>query len=67
MRLRLCLDTLRENQKNNANNPVPYRESKLTHLFKTFFENNGKIRVVTCINPRVEDYEENLVRFAFSE
>ena len=42
---------------------VPYREAKLTQLFKNYFEGGGKIRMIICANPTPEDYEENLVSY----
>lgn len=42
---------------------VPYRDSKLTHLFKNYFDGEGKVRMVVCVNPKAEDYEETLVSF----
>lgn len=40
---------------------VPYRESKLTHLFKTFFEGRGMLKMIVCINPHIDNYEETIV------
>ena len=34
MTLRSCMEILRENQLNGTNKMVPYRDSKITHLFK---------------------------------
>ncbi|CAO4373493.1 unnamed protein product [Caenorhabditis nigoni] len=68
MTLRQCIDVLRRNQKSNSNiEQVPYRQSKLTHLFRTYLEGNGKIRMVICVNPKPEDYDENLSALAFAE
>lgn len=67
MTLRTCLELLRENQANGANNMVPYRESKITHLFKNFFEGEGQVRMVVCVNPRAEDYDETLQVMRFAE
>ncbi|KFM83444.1 Kinesin-like protein KIF23, partial [Stegodyphus mimosarum] len=66
MALRTCIETLRESQTQGASKMVPYRESKLTHLFKTFFEGEGRIRMIVCINPRADDYDEttHVMRFA---
>lgn len=41
---------------------VPYRDSKVTHLFKNYFDGEGKVRMVVCVNPKADDYEETLVR-----
>lgn len=64
MTLRNCLEMLRENQANDCGKIIPYRDSKLTHLFKNFFEGEGSIRMIVCVNPRFDDYEENVVRHA---
>lgn len=61
MTLRLCLETLRENQQKGTNKIVPYRDSRLTQLFKQFFEGGGEIRMIICVNPRSDEYDENLV------
>lgn len=61
MNLRTCIEILRENQETGGNKKVPYRDSKLTHYFKNFFDGEGKVRMVVCVNPRAEDYDETLV------
>ncbi len=62
MTLRSCLEMLRENQTSGAEKKIiPYRDSKLTNLFRNFFEGDGHIRMVVCVNPSVEDYDENIV------
>lgn len=60
MTLRNCLELLRENQK-GANKMIPYRDSRLTHLFKTYFEGEGQVSMIVCVNPQGDDYDENLV------
>ena len=64
MALRTCLEALRENQKSPANNNklVPYRDSKLTHLFKNYFDGDGRVRMVVCVNPKAEEYDETTVK-----
>lgn len=61
MVLRTCIEVLRENQSQSQPKMVPYRDSKLTHLFKNYFDGEGKVRMIVCINPSLEDYDENLV------
>ena len=51
---------LRENQKTVGAKSVPYRDSKVAHLFRNYFEGDGKVKMVVCINPRNRDYGENL-------
>lgn len=67
MTLRTCMEMLRENQVSGTNNMVPYRESKITHLFKNFFEGEGQVRMIVCANPRAEDYDETLQVMRFAE
>lgn len=69
MTLRTCLEMLRENQSSNGPaKKVPYRDAKITHLFKSYFDGEGLVRMVVCINPRAEDFDETVVsscRFLF--
>lgn len=70
MTLRTCLEYLRENQQISTNNgaaapkKVPYRDSKITHLFKNYFDGEGQVSMIVCINPRAEDFDENTVSSA---
>lgn len=41
---------------------VPYRDSKVTHLFKNYFDGEGKVRMIVCVNPKAEDYDETMVK-----
>ena len=43
---------------------VPYRESKVTHLLKNYFDGEGKVRMVVCVNPKADDHEETMVRLS---
>jgi hypothetical protein len=61
MTLRTCLEILRENQLHGTNKMVPYRDSKLTYLFKNYFDGKGEVRMIVCINPRSKDYDETVV------
>ncbi|KAL0278485.1 UNVERIFIED_CONTAM: hypothetical protein PYX00_000301 [Menopon gallinae] len=67
MSLRTCLEILRENQQNGTNKMVPYRDSKLTHLFKNFFDGEGQVRVIVCVNPKSDDYDETVHVLKFAE
>uniref|UniRef100_A0A915Q3Z6 Kinesin-like protein n=1 Tax=Setaria digitata TaxID=48799 RepID=A0A915Q3Z6_9BILA len=57
--LRQCFEKLRDNQLRDKAAAISYRESKITHLFKNFFEGTGKVRMIICLNPRPEDFSEN--------
>lgn len=61
MTLRSCLEILRENQIQNTNKMVPYRDSKLTHLFKNYFDGEGQVKMIVCANPRAQDFDETIV------
>uniref|UniRef100_H2YQY4 Kinesin-like protein n=1 Tax=Ciona savignyi TaxID=51511 RepID=H2YQY4_CIOSA len=67
MTLRRCLEQLRENQKNGSSDMVKYRNSKLTHLFKSYFEGHGKVKMVVCLNPNMAEYDENIHVVQFAE
>ncbi|KAL7732009.1 hypothetical protein ACLKA6_015773 [Drosophila palustris] len=70
MTLRTCLEYLRENQQispNPAPKKIPYRDSKITHMFKNYFDGEGQVSMIVCINPRMEDYDENMQVMKFAE
>lgn len=67
MTLRRCFEQLRENQKSKSNQMVKYRNSKLTHLFKSYFEGHGKVKMIVCLNPCVKEYDENVQVVQFAE
>lgn len=67
MTLRSCIEILRENQINGTGKIVPYRDSKLTHLFKNFFEGDGQVRMIVCVNPRKDDFDETIQVMKFAE
>ncbi|XP_062318405.1 kinesin-like protein KIF23 isoform X2 [Osmerus eperlanus] len=67
MTLRTCIEVLRENQMCGTNKMVPYRDSKVTHLFKNYFDGEGKVRMVVCVNPKADDYEETMLVMRFAE
>lgn len=67
MTLRSCLEILRENQSQGTNKMVPYRDSKLTHLFKNYFDGEGQVRMIVCVNPRADDYDETIQVMKFAE
>ena len=61
MALRNCIETLRENITSSTRKMVPYRDSKLTMLFKNYFEGNGRIKMILCINPSSQEFDETIV------
>ena len=75
MNLRRCMERLRENQKsrkgangiNSASGNVPYRDDKLTHLFRNYFEGTGSVKMIVCINPQRQDFDENIHVMQFAE
>ncbi|XP_060951366.1 kinesin-like protein KIF23 [Limanda limanda] len=67
MTLRTCMEVLRENQMYRTNKMVPYRDSKVTHLFKNYFDGEGKVRMILCVNPKADDYEETMLVMRFAE
>lgn len=67
MVLRNCIDALRENQRSNQSKLVPYRDSKLTQLFKSYFEGQGSIKMTICVNPSADDFDETVHVMKFAE
>ncbi|XP_060828110.1 kinesin-like protein KIF23 [Bombus pascuorum] len=67
MTLRTCLEILRENQTQGTNKIVPYRDSKITQLFKNYFDGEGNVRMITCVNPSINDYDETIHVLKFAE
>ena len=70
MTLRSCIEVLRANQKNVdgvSRMVVPYRDSKLTHLFRNYFDGEGRLRMVVCLNPRSDNFDESLHVMRFAE
>ncbi|XP_061671357.1 kinesin-like protein KIF23 isoform X2 [Syngnathoides biaculeatus] len=67
MTLRTCMEVLRENQRCGTNKMVPYRDSKVTHLFKNYFDGEGKVKMIVCVNPKADDYEETMLVMRFAE
>ncbi|KAL5468996.1 hypothetical protein EMCRGX_G030160 [Ephydatia muelleri] len=67
MVLRTCMETLRENQLQGTNKIVPYRDSKLTHLFKNHYDGEGKVKMIVCISTSADDYDESIHVMKFAE
>lgn len=67
MALRNCMEALRENIFSGTRKIVPYRDSKLTLLFKNYFEGNGRIKMILCINPRAIEFDETINVLKFSD
>jgi hypothetical protein len=60
MTLMRCLSAMRENQKHSSSNVIPFRESKLTHLFMTHLTGPSASRtsMIVNVNPAVADFDE---------
>lgn len=67
MSLRICLQILRSNQISGSNRLVPYRESRLTLIFKSYFEKVARVNMIVCVNPSSDNYDENLQVLNFAE
>ena len=46
---------------------VPYRDSKLTLLFKNYFDGEGKVKMIVCVSPSASDYDETIHVMRFAE
>ncbi|KAG5448135.1 Kinesin-like protein kif23 [Clonorchis sinensis] len=78
MNLRKCIEVLREIQSmgqshlglatpGGTTRVVPYRDTRLTHLFKTYFEGSGRVVMLVCIRQSVADYDETMHVLKFAE
>ena len=66
MALRRCIDALRKTQRGQVEH-IPFRQKKIVHLFKPFFEGHGKISVLICVNPKESEAQETEHVLAFAE
>ncbi|KAK9917104.1 hypothetical protein WJX75_000928 [Coccomyxa subellipsoidea] len=68
MTLGRCLEALRWNQQHRHAEPrlVPYRESKVTHLFRDVLHGWGQILLCVNVSPAARDYDETarVLRYA---
>uniref|UniRef100_A0A5K3F5D3 Kinesin-like protein n=3 Tax=Mesocestoides corti TaxID=53468 RepID=A0A5K3F5D3_MESCO len=73
--LRKCVEVLRMNQvmQSSLNQSVqqqivPYRDCKLTRIFKSFFEGCGQVAILICVHKTMEEYAEtaHVLQFAGS-
>ncbi|XP_034021331.1 kinesin-like protein KIF20A [Thalassophryne amazonica] len=62
-----CITALRNNQTDGTKNSyIPFRESKLTKLFQTFFCGKGRASMIVNINQCASTYDETLHVMKFS-
>ncbi len=69
MTLGRCLEALRLNQKNKTTTQViPYRESKVTHLFRDALHGYGNVVLSVNVSPARADFDETLrvLRYAMT-
>ncbi|XP_072481116.1 kinesin-like protein KIF20B isoform X2 [Notamacropus eugenii] len=61
-----CINALRNSQKSKLQQHVPFRESKLTHYFQSFFNGKGKIYMIVNISQCCSAYDEtfNVLKFS---
>lgn len=68
MTLGRCFEALRYNQARPRaeRRLVPYRESKVTHLFRDAFHGRGALALLVCVSPAPGDYDEtqHVLRYA---
>lgn len=64
-----CLETMRKNQQRHGQRRpsiVPFRHSKLTELFQSYFQGDGRVVMVVNVDPYGTGYEENVGVMRFS-
>ncbi|GAB0091221.1 hypothetical protein DMENIID0001_060350 [Sergentomyia squamirostris] len=66
MTMRSCF-VMMKNQKAENNSINKYREAKITLLFKNYFDGDGIINMIVCLNSKDEQYNETLEVIKFGE
>merc|ERR1712142_829188 len=63
-----CIQTMKYNQTHPANKHqmVPFRESRLTRLFQTFFQGKGRAMMIVNVNQLASTFDETLHAVKFS-
>ncbi|XP_054428805.1 kinesin-like protein KIF20B [Pteronotus mesoamericanus] len=61
-----CINVLKNSEKSKFQQHVPFRESKLTHYFQSFFHGKGKICMIANISQCCFTYDETLNVLKFS-
>ncbi|XP_063526045.1 kinesin-like protein KIF20B isoform X1 [Pongo pygmaeus] len=61
-----CINVLKNSEKSKFRQRVPFRESKLTHYFQSFFNGKGKICMIVNISQCYLAYDETLNVLKFS-
>ncbi|XP_040838816.1 kinesin-like protein KIF20B [Ochotona curzoniae] len=61
-----CINVLKNSEKSKFQQHVPFRESKLTHYFQSFFNGKGKICMIVNISQCCFAYDEMLNVLKFS-
>ena len=68
MTLGKCLDCMKWNQshKKGSKRLIPFRDSKLTRLFKNYFEGKGSVRMIVNISQVLSSFDETAHVLRFS-
>ncbi|XP_021566565.1 kinesin-like protein KIF20B [Carlito syrichta] len=61
-----CISVLKNSEKSKFQQHVPFRESKLTHYFQSFFNGKGKVCMIVNISQCCFAYDETLNVLKFS-
>ncbi|XP_057592603.1 kinesin-like protein KIF20B isoform X5 [Hippopotamus amphibius kiboko] len=61
-----CISVLKNSEKSKFQQHVPFRESKLTHYFQSFFSGKGKVCMIVHISQCFFAYDETLNVLKFS-
>uniref|UniRef100_A0A8C6BNF6 Kinesin family member 20B n=1 Tax=Monodon monoceros TaxID=40151 RepID=A0A8C6BNF6_MONMO len=61
-----CINVLKNSEKSKFQQHVPFRESKLTHYFQSFFNGKGKICMIVNVSQCFLAYDETLNVLKFS-
>ncbi len=64
--LKLCMTAMGDRRIGGQAEYIQYRNSRLTRLFKSYFESNGLVKMVVNLNPNLNTFDESIMVLEFS-
>ena len=58
--LKLCMAAMSDRKTGRPGEYIQYRNCKLTRLFKSYFDENGLVKMVVNLNPNLNTYDESV-------
>ena len=64
--LKLCMTAMSDRKTGRPGEYVQYRNCKLTRLFKSYFDENGRVKMVVNLKPNLNTLDESVGVLKFS-